>query len=171
MKRFLFVATLAIGPILTYKLISNPAYTNGYFANTGEPAVVLEGVCSDNQTSICKVAVVSNTPNNAIVHVTYNYSPNSSTKTIMVLSADKGKFDNTVGVVTAYKLKEGSHTAQIYVELNDLAPSYTREMYNSKQLHLALKEVNENTSLYPEENLIDLRMNYERDWFNLSTGS
>ncbi len=168
MKYTIPLSTLGLCALFSYKLINNPSYTNGFFATLGEPQIVMEGVCATDQTSICKVEVISNTENTAVIHVTYNFSPARSNKTIMVLSADNGKFDNTVGVTRAYNLKKGSHTAQIYVGLNDLPPSYTREMYSSNQIHLTLKEISEHTSLYPEENLIDLRMNYTRDWFNPS---
>ncbi len=164
MKKLLLTVILAVLLIGIYYFVNSTKLWESDFVEFDGVGIIYENDCL-SKTSICKIEVLSNTESQSSVRVSYNYIKGLEDHNRLFLVANKGKFDNKVGVDRAYTLSEGMNTLDVMLGLHRSAPDFRASPYESSYLSLKVKGVDKVNNLYIDPELINLTLDFKRSWY------
>lgn len=130
--------------------------------------VIYQEPCDDNvtKTRICAVNIISKSSDHALARVRYQYVKGKEDKNRFFILANKGRFDNTIGVRRAYVLKQGDHTIDVTFGLFRKGEYTKHRPYISEQLEVEIRGIDEKKNIYIRPSIVKLLIKYQQAWYN-----
>ena len=130
--------------------------------------VLYEEPCqsSVSKTRICKITITNKTASHAVAKVHYHYVKGSEDKNRLFIIANKGRFDNTIGVREAYGLVEGDNYVDVIFGLFNPDKFSRKQAYLSDFFSLEVRGVDEQANIYIRPSIINITTKYHQAWYS-----
>ena len=115
-------------------------------------------------SKICSVELVEVRPDFAMVKIHYHYKKGIEDKARMVVKANNGSHDNTVGTNSAHHLMEGSNTIQIPFGLYNVAHKKASP-YESSYIVVRAQGISKDGKRYITPHVLENYIPYKKTWY------
>ncbi len=114
---------------------------------------------------ICKVELVERRSDFAMIKIHYHYKKGEEGSNRIVVKANNGSHDNTVGTRSAHHLVEGSNTIHIPFGLYSAEEHQEGNPYISEYIVIRAKGISEDSKLYITPHLFEAYIKYKKSWY------
>lgn len=168
LSAILAISLITVGLVgLYYSRFSN-SFAGSLFLPINGTGVLYQDSCQStvNKTKICQITIMSKTESHAVARVHYRYIKGPEDRNRLFIVANKGKFDNTIGVGTAYGLSEGDNSVDVIFGL--FRPDkYTKEHpYITEYFTLEVRGIDVKANIYISPSLINITTKYHHSWYS-----
>ena len=134
----------------------------------GGDGLIYEEVCGDDivKSRVCKITLLNTTSSHAVARIEYQYDKGKEDRNKINVLANKGNFDNTVGVREYYSMTEGTNKIDVVFGLFNPEDHTQSNPYTSNFLTVEVRGVNEKTGYYIRPSIINLTIEYNREWYS-----
>lgn len=152
-----------------------------YSINTTNESITFQKISKNNPTlrtiyqedcpveitknRICSIELVEKRPDFAMIKIHYHYIKGEEGSTRIVVKANKGSHDNTVGTKSAHHLIEGSNTTLIPFGLYNADIHTTNNPYTSEYLVVRAQGITTDGKRYTTPHILETYIKYKKQWY------
>ncbi len=129
--------------------------------------IMYQEECPENVTKnrICSVELVEKRPDFLMLKIHYHYVKDKEDSNRIVIKANRGSHDNTVGTKRVHSLKEGSNNILIPFGLYKSTDHKESNPYISEYIVIRAKGLSKDNKYYITPHLLETYIKYKKSWY------
>ncbi len=134
---------------------------------TPEVGILQKEECPVDVTAnrICSIEVIEKRTDFAMIKIHYHYVKGEEGHARIVVKANKGTHDNTIGTRGGPYLMEGSHTILIPFGLYNANAHQKETPYTSEYIVVRAQGISEDGKRYIKPNIFETFIKYKHSWY------